>query len=380
MTEYEDGMIETRSHTSTNDRFTRVNHKDQTVVRKWRIAQHWDKIQENANKRLFERECLALNALKHPNIVEMIGWKSNENDFAVIYLRYVGKISLDKAKKSLDPGETTTWDSGGTPQYQPPESHPPHGREATFDEKGDVYAIGITLWEMIQRSRVWPLWIRNDSPTVYRNSLLSLISQCDDEFKGIVEVCTLFSPELRANPCDLLKHVRKMPETKIYTQYRKELIFDKDQLFLLPPEGLGLEFGEKDNESQPETLRPPSIDTISWRIRLEQDFPSTSTIDIDRIAEINQNREKIQQKMKRLFERVGLRGEPEVIAEVKLNLAEIKNELRFKDRLTDLSADEERKLRQPIVAQRPRSLTSPANYSNRNDGRLAPEDPFHQKL
>ncbi|CAJ0931985.1 unnamed protein product, partial [Mesorhabditis belari] len=248
--------------------------------------------------KLFRHEFEALSTLKHQNIGEMIGWNPDHHGYALIFLKYISKRSLadvifkkcfrysahtmvyylidllnavmfmhsncllhrdlkpsnimldEKNRLLIIDFETTVTDFDqpdtfsfrfGTDQYRPPEIFTNNGERPRFGKKGDTFAIGIILWEMIRRRRLEILCVDCSSPKEYRERLMSPIAKCHEKFEEIVATCTFHSPELRASLSAILELVHKIRNSKMFEAYDRDPFYDPLCESIHPPEGLGME-------------------------------------------------------------------------------------------------------------------------------------------
>jgi serine/threonine protein kinase len=84
-------------------------------------------------------------------------------------------------------------------------------------EKVDVYALGVTLWEMYTRQRPWKDLL-NDSPwqlviaVMNDNERLPIPSSCPDGLRSLIEDCWLPDPRKRPAMHEIIERLGEMKE------------------------------------------------------------------------------------------------------------------------------------------------------------------------
>ncbi|CAJ0951082.1 unnamed protein product, partial [Mesorhabditis belari] len=122
----------------------------------------------------------------------------------------------------------------------------------------DVYAVGLVLWETLERSRVYAKYDSKDNfnTTQFFIDILFRVLQklepptCIEELQKLIVSCSSFDRGSRPKPQDVLKAVKLiLEENALVKGYEFLPIIDEKQRVLLPPFGSGRSLDEEKSSS-----------------------------------------------------------------------------------------------------------------------------------
>ncbi|CAJ0951039.1 unnamed protein product, partial [Mesorhabditis belari] len=146
----------------------------------------------------------------------------------------------------------------------------------------DVYAVGLVLWETLERSRVYAKYDSKDNfnTTQFFIDILFRVLQklepptCIEELQKIIVSCSSFDRGSRPKPQDVLKAVKHiLEENALVKGYEFLPIIDEKQRVLLPPFGSGRSL---DDEKSSSFLVPDGEDLRSMIDPMTEEVPESN--------------------------------------------------------------------------------------------------------
>ncbi|CAJ0953425.1 unnamed protein product, partial [Mesorhabditis belari] len=228
-------------------------------------------------REFYEREFKVLQKLRHPNIVNYYGMcetRKDHDSYYVIHMEFCERLSLRHVLKDAEViysmktilgwaehltsallylknsqiihrdikpenilvtndfvlklgdfgfvkeinGNQYSMSVAGTDRYVSPESSG-FIREITATYKSDLYSVGLVLWEIVERRKIFEEYEDEKFKAFALFEDLRMgafrlkFSYCDDEFKEVILRCTNFNPEMRPEVEQVHAQVVQMNES-----------------------------------------------------------------------------------------------------------------------------------------------------------------------